>query len=82
MDRNCEVEVWSVDSDQHDDCCLEYLYICLFVFILFFCCFFVLLVDLCSMCGSQCEGRGILPIRLVYSPEGRGVGNLSWLLSG
>jgi hypothetical protein len=27
-----------------------------------------------------CEGRGILPIRLVYSTKGRGVGNLSWPL--
>jgi hypothetical protein len=80
VDRNCGVGIWSVDSDQHDDC-LEYLYRlpcnCLFGFV-----YLCLLLDLCYMCGNKWDGRGILPIRLVYSPEGRGVGNLSWPLSG
>jgi hypothetical protein len=44
VDPNCEVEIWGVDSDQHDDCfwniCIDFSRFCLFVFIFFlFLCF-------------------------------------------
>jgi hypothetical protein len=45
---------------------------------------FLLFVNCLSFTYLLCitpEGTGILPIRLVYSPEG-GVGNFSWPLSG
>jgi hypothetical protein len=60
--------VWNIGIDSHVIGCLFLLF---FVYCLSFAYMF------CIM-----QGRGILPIRLVYSPEGRGVGDLSWPLSG
>jgi hypothetical protein len=64
------MSMWNICIDSH-------VISCLFLFLLFVYC-----LSFDYMFCITCEGSGILPIRLVYSPEGRGVGNLSWPLSG